>query len=105
MNVPVIEIRGRDLASRSEAARQRYIIGDAVAHNGKVIVDLQGVLSISDSYADELFGVIAASKGLDWFLKHIVIKTSSRDVLRSIAVAIHRRIRDREEDVALIACA
>lgn len=102
MNEQTIEIQSKDLASRREAARQRYLVGDAVAHHGKVRIDLRNVLSISDSYADELFGVIVASNGLRWFLDHIEVRNVSDDVLRSIAIAIKRRINDRE-DLSLIA--
>ena len=82
-----------DLSSRRAAAIQRAELLDAV-QEGLVLLDLTAVESISDSYADELFGVIAAVNGLDWLGKHVKIAGAKEPILRDIAVAVKRRIAE-----------
>jgi hypothetical protein len=48
------------MASRSSAARECYRLVNAVQQGQQVSIDLSEVLSVSESYADELFGILAA---------------------------------------------
>ena len=60
-----IKLPGTDLASRQTAATVRHNVASAVSSGNKVVVDLSEIESVSYSYADELFGVIAATQGFD----------------------------------------
>lgn len=80
-----------DLASRSLAAQERATIEGLLSANDLVKVDLANVSSISESYADELFGVLVLQRGLDFVTKHLRIVNAADSVLRPIAVAMKRR--------------
>ncbi len=81
-----------DLASRSLAAKERATIESLLSTNDTVKVDLAKVSSISESYADELFGVLVLQRGLEYVTKHLRIVNAADSVLRPIAVAMKRRI-------------
>lgn len=81
-----------DLASRSLAAQERATIESLLSTNDTVKVDLAKVSSISESYADELFGVLVLQRGLEYVTKHLRIVNAADSVLRPIAVAMKRRI-------------
>jgi len=80
-----------DLASRSLAAQERATIESLLSANDTVKVDLAKVSSISESYADELFGVLVLQRGLEYVTKHLRIINAADNVLRPIAVAMKRR--------------
>lgn len=92
----IIKLPGTDLGSRFAAVEQRLRIASNIAAGKKVVVDLTDVLSISDSYADELFGVLALEHGLNWILDHISFANATDHVLHAIATPIDRRIKERE---------
>ena len=97
-----VKLPGPDLASRKTAAAQRSQVTDLVGHGKKVVIDLSTVLSISASYADELFGVLAATHDLGWLRENVKVRGAQEPVLRSIALAVKRRLttRDRAKEVA-----
>lgn len=80
-----------DLASRSVAAKDRAAIDKVISEAETIVVDLKNVASISESFADELFGVLVLEKGLAFVTSHLKIKNASESVLKSIAVAMQRR--------------
>lgn len=80
-----------DLASRALAAEERSSIECLLSENNQVTIDLSQVASVSESYADELFGVLVLKRGLDFVTKHIRFVNASDSVLRPIAVAMKRR--------------
>ncbi|UCQ55696.1 STAS-like domain-containing protein [Edwardsiella tarda] len=80
-----------DLASRSLAIPQRHKI-ESLLREGKVVsLDLKGVFSISESYSDEIFGVLVVKLGAKKILSSLKIKNASPYILRSIAKVIQRR--------------
>jgi len=83
---------GVDLASRQSAARLRQDVESELGRGGNVVVDLGDVESISESYADELFGVLAAKYGLPSFSATVTIVGASSQVLYSVARAIKERL-------------
>lgn len=91
MSNSFITLAGPALASRSTAAPVREQLLADIHRQGHVVVDLQKVDSISESYADELFGVLVQEYGLEWFLDHIELRNADEYVLRSVAVALRRR--------------
>ena len=100
MSIVTIEFTGPDLSSRKAAAAVRQDILSYVGQGNRVILDLSNVLSISESYADELLGLPAGLYGLDWVDQHIQIKVSQEYVLRTIAVAIKRRLMSAAGELA-----
>src|SRR3990172_7582150 len=95
-----IKLEGPDLASRKTAAIERHkLLGHAAAGN-KVVVDLSDVVSVSYSYGDELFGVLAAVQGWDWLSKTVRLEGANEHVLRVIAEVINRRLKEIGQPVA-----
>lgn len=80
-----------DLASRPLAAKERLAISSLIFKNESVVIDLGNVESISESFADELFGVLVLEKGLPFVVQHIKLTNAAENVLRSIAIAMKRR--------------
>lgn len=95
-----IKLEGPDLASRKTAAVERHKLLGHAATGNKVTVDLSNVVSVSYSYADELFGVLAAVKGWDWLTKNVHLKDANEHVLRVIAEAIDRRLKETGQQIA-----
>jgi hypothetical protein len=73
-----------------------------LAHAGndepKIAIDLAGVLSVSDSFADEFFAVLIAERGEEWFRRHVAIENSSDEVRAAIVRAIRARLEGRAGD-------
>lgn len=101
-----IKIADTDLASRQAAAALRAQIVQHALAGEKVSIDLSAVLSISESYADELFGILALRYGLDWFSDNVVLHHPNPFVFRAIASAIRQRLKSQSPetpDIALLA--
>ena len=65
---------GTDLSSRHRAAQLRNTIVEASSHSGATCeVDFAGVRTLSDSFADEVFAVLVAEHGEDWFREHVAV--------------------------------
>lgn len=95
-----------DLASRQAAARLRAAVEERALAGVRVAIDFSTVLSLSESYADELFGVLVARNGLEWFADHLNVRGANPAVFRSIASAIRYRLEavaPGKPDVALLA--
>ncbi|WP_052700082.1 STAS-like domain-containing protein [Methylocucumis oryzae] len=92
----IIKPDGTDLASRFSARNLRYQVQQEAANN-IVNIDLTNVISISESYADELFAVLVEENGLEWFSNRIKISFSqnSGHISRVIATAIRRRLSEQ----------
>lgn len=86
-----------DLASRSAAIPQRHKIESLLLDGGVVSLDLDGVLSMSESYSDEVFGVLVVKLGVNKVLSSLKVKNASPSVLRSIAKVIQRRSNEVAE--------
>ncbi len=91
METTLLSPIGTDLASRRSAAQLRHNVVSALKCGNKVIFDLSGVVSISESYADELFGVLVLEYGIKDFFTVVSIRGASPNVLRRIADAIKER--------------
>ncbi len=106
MNETFLTIADTDLGSRHAAAKVRAQAETRALAGEKVVLDLGAVLSISESYADELFGVLAARHGLEWFAEHIGFRAVDPAVFRVIVTAIRYRLESESPenpDVALLA--
>lgn len=88
MSNNIIQIDSTDCAARHNASTVRAKALEIAEKHGRVIFDLSAVCSMSHGYADELFAVLVASKGWDWFDARIKVRNGSYDVRRSISEAI-----------------
>ncbi|QTN43079.1 MULTISPECIES: STAS-like domain-containing protein [Marinobacter] len=91
MNTEKYTINGCSLASRSAAVSEREKLASAISRGSVVVYDLSSVVSISSSYADELFGVLVMQFGLDKVLGSLKVVGANRGVLRVIAEAMKER--------------
>lgn len=90
---------GSDLASRASARNLRTKAEQTIKKGNTAVIDLTNVISISESYADELFAVLVEQHGLEWFSNNVKLlhdKSNSNGVFRSIATAIRRRLESQE---------
>lgn len=99
MTDTTIKLPGTDLASRHTAATVRYTVAGAVSAGNRVVIDLSEIESLSYSYADELFGVIAATQGFDWLVEKVRIVNAKEHVLRVIAEVISRRLKETGQPI------
>jgi len=98
-NSVIIRPDGSDLASRVSARNLRSKAEQAVTTGKIAAIDLTNVISISESYADELFAVLVEQHGLEWFSNNIKLlhqSAKSDHILLSIATAIRRRLENQE---------
>ncbi|WP_175864539.1 STAS-like domain-containing protein [Burkholderia cepacia] len=89
-----------DLASRRLAADLRVDVAKALVDGHFVSIDLRNVESVSESYADELFGILAVGLGLEEFVKRVSILHANSHVLRVIAQALKDRLEERDANAA-----
>lgn len=94
MDTLTIALAGPDLAARRAGAELRYQIERAVKSGCRVQINLQSIESISSSFADEAFGILALEYGREVFSK-IAFDTKDRNLLTSVAKAIHARLVER----------
>ena len=94
-----IALPGTDLASRTSAATVRYNVVGSVSAGNVVVIDLGAVESLSYSYADELFGVLAATQGFEWLIEKVKIVDTKQHVLRVIAEVINRRLKETGQPI------
>tara|TARA_B100000767_G_C19626771_1_gene476479 strand:+ start:449 stop:736 length:288 start_codon:yes stop_codon:yes gene_type:complete len=80
-----------DLASRAEARQLRSRLFQNIDVDVVVELNFKNVLSISDSFADEFFGVLAAKFGVDGLAEKVKIDNASRQLFRVIASNIQTR--------------
>ncbi len=88
----ILKIPGPDLSSRRSAAKFREDILSHITKGNGVVLDLSGVLSISEAYADELLGVPAGLYGLQWLRENVQVQVGNDRILRTIATAVKRRL-------------
>ncbi len=94
MSTIKIIIQGSSLASRAKAAEFRKGLTIALSTSELVELDLTSIDSISHSYADELFGILALQYGLDTLGEKLRIMHASDDTMLVIAQCIHDRVNN-----------
>ena len=95
MNPILLKITDSDLASRARAAAFRHQVLTIISNEGVVKMDLGSVESVSDSFADELFGVLAAALGLEQLTSKLKVTNASEAVYRVIALNIRNRLQQQ----------
>jgi len=91
MTTVKIPLPSGDLASRRLAIAERQKIEFYLNDKVRVEVDLKDVESISESYSDELFGVLVAKLGLTAVLELLKVSNANNSALKSIATVMQRR--------------
>lgn len=96
----IIKLDRSDLASRALAVPVREEIAGYIVSNINIVLDLDKVMSISASYADELFGILTKNFGIDAVIKKLKIVNFSEPVLESIAEAMQIRSSEQSQHAA-----
>ena len=99
MEAFAIKLTGSDLASRQTAAAERQRLLAQSVSGDRIAVDLSQVETVSYSYADELFGVLVAVKGWEWFVQTISLVNANEHILRVIADVINRRLKETRQSL------
>lgn len=100
MNCIALAPEHTDLSSRRLATGLRTDVLARLRKDGSVAIDLQRVESISESYADELFGMLAVGLGIDSFVQRVAILHANKHVLRVIAHALKERLEKENGNAA-----
>ena len=82
-----------DLASRKLAIIERNKI-ESYIKDVLIKLDMANISSISESYSDELFGVLVLRYGIDTVLNAINVNNAKKHVLLSIAQVMNRRSQE-----------
>jgi hypothetical protein len=90
-----LKISSTDLASRANAAQFRNEILNCIRSYGVVEMDLGEVQCVSDSFADELFGVLAVKIGIDELVTKVKVLNAKDSVYRTIAINIRNRLKQK----------
>lgn len=84
---------GIDISSRTSAARLREeIVREVVNGVECVTLDFADVRTVSESFADELFAILASDFGDEWFRAHIRVVNLNPFHRKTILGAVAHRI-------------
>jgi len=87
----IAELAGTDLSARTRA---RALRADVVAR-APVTLDFSGVECVSDSFHDELFGVLVAERGLEWFRANVVLEGLDVAIRQDLLAAVRARLEQQ----------
>lgn len=85
------KLPGGDLASRRLAITERHKIEAILIDGQRVRINLAGVESVSESYSDEIFGILVVKHGVKTILTNVKFENANPSILKSIAKVIQRR--------------
>jgi hypothetical protein len=89
--ISVCDQYGSDVSSRSRAHMLRLEIERLVMSEDMVVLDFSNVASISDSFSDELVGVLVEQRGTQWFKNHVrIIGLAERERKNLLSVVQYR---------------
>ncbi|RDH82692.1 MAG: hypothetical protein DIZ80_10455 [endosymbiont of Galathealinum brachiosum] len=92
MKTNIIVLLESDLASRAKARNYREAVNQIITRGNRVEFDFSNVFSISDSFADELFGVLAYEIGRDGISDYIKVINAKDSIYKVIALNILNRL-------------
>lgn len=92
--VEAVQEFGR-LATREAGKRARQFILDAFKTCDSVQIDMTG-MNVSPSFADELFGMLAAELGINEFHKRVQFTNLSESAKALIVHVVYRRGRSQQ---------
>ena len=87
-----LRLRGTDLSGRSLAREIRARAVAAVASGESIELDFAGVRCASDSFLDELFGVLIQQKGKGWFNANVRVSNLDPATLRELLAVVQQRL-------------
>ena len=96
MNTTVIALApyGSDLSGRAAGSIVRERIVAALACGSvRVIVECAGIRTLSESFTDEVFGVLVAEHGKPWFKAHIGVSGLTQSTRAAILGAVAERLQ------------
>ena len=96
MTTFVHNFESTDLASRHSAAVLRESLEQKLSGGG-VVLDFSRVESVSESYADELLGVLVIRHGLPGLFENLRLTGARASVAQSLAGAIRQRLTARTQ--------
>ncbi|HEY1602107.1 MAG TPA: STAS-like domain-containing protein [Pirellulales bacterium] len=82
---------GIDISSRARGAELRAKVEQQIRAGNKVVLDFVGVRTISDSFADELFGVLLEDYSDIWFRENVEVRNIAQFPRKTILGAIEQR--------------
>ena len=91
----IFRLTETDLASRRSAADLRSLV-ESCLHQGFAELDLSQVQSISESYADEFFGVLVDHYSLPWVFSRLKVVGARPAAVKTITQAIRYRLEKAE---------
>lgn len=83
---------GTDLSSRAVGVTVRNAIDALAKHQIRVIVDCSDVRTLSESFADEVFGILIYNNGKSWFKERISVIGLTESTRNSILRAVEERL-------------
>lgn len=84
---------GTDLSSRSTGSQVRdSVLAGLALDTDTISIDCAGLRTLSESFADELFGILVAVHGKEWFRLHIRVVGMSDSARSTILRAIDARL-------------
>jgi len=95
MNNAVINLSdyGTDLSSRTTGSTVRDLILSALNNSSDAVsISCQGIRTLSESFADEVFGILVAEKGKPWFKEHVSIIGLNESTRSAILLAVAERL-------------
>jgi len=84
---------GTDLSNRFCGSELRSRVVASAETGIPQIIDFEGVRTLSESFADELFAVIVEELGSDWFRQHLRLVNLTPEIRRTIL----QTVLDREK--------
>lgn len=85
---------GSDLSSRATGVMVRDGLVAALARGAaRVSVDCTGVRTLSESFTDEVFGILVAEHGKSWFKEHIAVIGLTDSTRGAILRAVAERLQ------------
>lgn len=87
----IFHLTETDLASRRSAANLRSEV-EACLLAGEAVLDFSVVLSVSESYADEFFGVLVDHYSLPWVFSRLKVVGVNPAAVKTITQAIRYRL-------------
>lgn len=90
--ISVRERYGRDVSSRERARVLREEVESLAQFSPPVTIDFDGVESVSDSFSDELVGVLVQERGTSWFRAHVKVVGLGELERASLLSVVRRRL-------------
>jgi hypothetical protein len=91
-NVIVLSKYGTDLSSRTTGTAARLVIDGIAKGHHRVVVDCNGIRTLSESFADEVFGILVAEHGKPWFKERISVIGLTESTRNAILSAVAERL-------------